>query len=408
MLQIAGGVKGFRIATTARVILSRPRQALLTVLDGPSTVSHRVVYNVRATTSRTCRLTRTLMTLAHRLSLPVIPRMVDGFARRINYLRVSLTDRCNYRCSYCMPEEGVQFQPRSELLSFEEIERIVAVFAGLGVRRVRLTGGEPTVRADVVKLVERLAAVDGVEQLVMTSNGHLFPQLAAPLYAAGLREVNVSLDTLDAKRFRELTRRGDLDRVIAGMDAALNVGMVVKLNAVALRGVNDHEVVALCEFAWRRGIIPRFIEHMPMSGGQLYSQAQQLTAAEIRTLLSDHYGSELMPETEAPKASGPARYHQLTDAQGRPDSTRRVGIISAMSEHFCDTCNRLRLSANGALHACLAYDDAVSLRDVLRAGGSDDQLRRVILDTIAGKREGHEFQVTGTGGPIKHMIGIGG
>lgn len=344
--------------------------------------------------------------------------MIDGFARRINYLRLSLTDRCNYRCSYCMPEEGMHFMPRSELLSFEEIERVVRIFAGLGVTRLRLTGGEPTVRADMVALVARLGAIDGIGRLAMTSNGHLLPELARPLFDAGLREVNISIDTLDAERFRELTRRGDLSRVIAGIDAALAVGMVVKLNAVALRGVNDHEVVDLCEFAWQRGVIPRFIEHMPMSSGQLYSPDQQLTAAQIRARLSSHYGRPLVPERAVAAAHGPARYYRLARPDGEPDSViasdpegdpnRRVGIISAMSEHFCDTCNRLRLSAIGDLHTCLAYDDSVSLRDVIRAGGSDDDVRRTILDAIAGKREGHVFQSSGTGGPIKHMIGIGG
>ena len=331
--------------------------------------------------------------------------MTDGFARRVNYLRVSLTDRCNYRCTYCMPDEGVEFRPRRDLLTFEEIERLVRIFAGLGVRRVRLTGGEPTVRADVVSVVARVAAVPGIDSVVMTSNGHLFPELARPLAEAGLRGVNISIDTLDPERFRELTRRGDLDRVIAGIDASLAAGLTVKLNAVALRGVNDGEVVALCEFAWQRGITPRFIEHMPMSGGQLYDIARQLTAREIRELVSAHVGAPLIAEEPASPTLGPARYWRVAGAEG---PARRLGIISAMSEHFCATCNRLRLSATGELHACLAYDDAVSLRDVMRAGGDDDAVRRVILDTIAGKREGHEFQTTGAGGPIKHMIGIGG
>lgn len=342
-----------------------------------------------------------------RLALPIIPQMTDGFSRQINYLRISLTDRCNYRCSYCLPEEGVQFKPRRELLDFEEIERLLHIFSGLGVRRVRLTGGEPTVRTDVVALVARVAAVPGIEQVVMTSNGHLFPELAQPLYEAGLREVNISLDTLDPARFRALTRRGDLARVLEGVNAAITAGLRVKLNAVALRGWNDHEVPDLCSYAWERGITPRFIEHMPMSGGQIYATAQQLTAREIRHMLERHFGCALIAEASPSPTSGPARYHRLADmdASGRP---RRVGIISAMSEHFCDTCNRLRLTATGDLHACLAYDDAVSLRDVMRGGGSDDDVRRAILDALAGKRPGHEFQMSGAGAPMKHMIGIGG
>ncbi|MEM9488190.1 MAG: GTP 3',8-cyclase MoaA [Myxococcota bacterium] len=349
--------------------------------------------------------------MSKRLHLPVLSELSDGFARRIRYLRVSLTDRCNYRCTYCMPDEGMVFRPRRDLLTFEEIERLLGVFAGLGVKRVRLTGGEPTVRANVVELVARVAAIAGIERVVMTSNGHLFPELAESLARAGLAEVNISIDTLDPERFRALTRRGDLDRVIAGIDAARAAGLVVKLNAVALRGQNDDEVPALCQFAWDRGILPRFIEHMPMSSGQLYSDSQQLTAAEIRTRVSEHFGCELVGEGDGGPASGPSRYWRLKNgaaATGTELPVRRLGIISAMSEHFCDTCNRLRLSAIGDLHPCLAYDDATSLRDIVRAGGSNDDVRRAIIEAVSGKREGHQFQITGGGGPMKHMIAIGG
>ncbi|HWU89615.1 MAG TPA: radical SAM protein, partial [Kofleriaceae bacterium] len=206
--------------------------------------------------------------------------LLDSYARRIRYLRVSVTDRCNYRCSYCMPEELgdlLQFQPRSALLTFEEISRIVTMFARLGVRKVRLTGGEPTVRKGIVELVRRIAEVPGIEQVVMTSNGHLLDELARPLADAGLRGINVSIDTLDEARFARLTGRGDLARVRAGIDAAVAAGLRVKLNAVALRGVNDDELAALCRYAWSIGAVPRFIEHMPMSGGALYEPAAELT-----------------------------------------------------------------------------------------------------------------------------------
>lgn len=341
-----------------------------------------------------------------RLSLPVLSSLTDGFARRISYLRVSLTDRCNYRCTYCMPEDGMVFRRRAELLSFEEIERLLGIFAGLGVKRVRLTGGEPTVRTDVVELVGRISAIPGIESVVMTSNGHRLPELAAALAGAGLQAVNISIDTLDAERFRSITRRGELVRVIAGIDAARAAGLRVKLNIVALRGVNDAEVGELCGFAWERGVTPRFIEHMPMSDGQLYAVEKQLAAAEIRARVSEHFGRELVAEGGGGANDGPSRYWRLDgDA---PESARRFGIISAMSEHFCDTCNRLRLSATGDLHPCLGYDDATSLRDVIRADGSDDDVRRAIIDAIAGKRAGHEFQTTGGGAPTKHMISIGG
>jgi GTP 3',8-cyclase len=332
--------------------------------------------------------------------------LVDVFARRIRYLRVSVTDRCNYRCSYCMPEElgdALQFHAKSAVLTFEEIERLVTIFAGLGVRKIRLTGGEPTVRKGIVELVHRIAAVPGIEQVVMTSNGHLLADLAAPLAAAGLTAINISLDTLDAERFAAITSRGDLARVLAGVDAAIAAGLRVKTNAVALRGTNDGELVALCRYAWSRGAVPRFIEHMPMSGGQLYQERTELTAAQIRAAIEAELGP-LVPATSRREGdAGPARYWALAT-----DSRCEVGIISAMTEHFCDDCNRLRLTATGDLHACLGHDDATSLRDVMRRGGSDDDVIRAVAGSVVGKRAGHAFQRTGDGAPKKHMIGIGG
>ena len=325
--------------------------------------------------------------------------LVDNFARRIRYLRISVTDRCNYRCAYCMPEtlgREISFHAKSALLTFEELEQIVAVFARLGVRKLRLTGGEPTVRHGIVELVGRLAAVPGIEQVVMTTNGHLLSELAAPLAAAGLQAVNVSIDTLDPARFQEVTGRGDLARVLAGVDAARAAGLRVATNAVALAGINDTELVALCEDAWRRGATPRFIEHMPMSDGALYDQAKGISAATIRRTLEAALGP-LVP-AEATRDAGPARYWAFGDG-------RRVGIISAMTEHFCDDCNRLRLTATGELHACLGHDDAINLRDLLRAGAGEDDLVRAIGAGVSGKRAGHAF---GEAPPSKHMIGIGG
>ncbi|HUS29609.1 MAG TPA: GTP 3',8-cyclase MoaA [Kofleriaceae bacterium] len=340
------------------------------------------------------------------LGKPVLPAvapadpLLDGFARRIRYLRISVTDRCNYRCTYCMPEtlgKEIEFQPRSAVLTFEELEQIATVFASLGVRKIRLTGGEPTVRHGIVELVRRVAAVPGIEQVVMTTNGHLLAELAVPLRDAGLSAVNVSVDTLDADRFRAITSRGDLAKVLAGIDAAVAAGLRVKTNAVALEGINDTELVALVEDAWRRGAIPRFIEHMPMSDGVLYEAARGITAATIRRTIE----AQLGPLTRADAGgadAGPARYWALADG-------RQVGIISAMTEHFCDDCNRLRLTATGELHACLGHDDAVSLRDVLRNGGLREDLVRAIAGAVTGKRAGHLFD---SNAPQKHMIGIGG
>jgi cyclic pyranopterin phosphate synthase len=337
-------------------------------------------------------------------SLPVLGSapLEDRFSRRVTYLRVSLTDRCNYRCTYCMPEHGVELRPREDVLSFEEIERLVGVFATLGVRRVRLTGGEPTVRKGVEDLVARLTRVPGIDQVVMTTNGHRLAELAVPLAQAGLAQLNVSVDSLDAERFHAITRRGDLARVLAGIEAARAAGIgSIKLNVVALRGFNDDELGAICVHAWERGLTPRFIEWMPMSSGELYAPGQLLPAAEIRARVEAHVGEPLVPDA-APGATnvGPSRYWRT--------SRGVLGIISAMSEHFCDTCNRVRLSAVGELHTCLAHDDAVDLRTILRSGGVDREVERAIRMSLGVKRAGHEFTRAGGGGPRKSMVSIGG
>jgi cyclic pyranopterin phosphate synthase len=332
-----------------------------------------------------------------------LPVLADPFARTVTYLRVSLTDRCNYRCTYCMPEEGVDLLPKADILTFEELERVVRVFAKLGVRRVRLTGGEPTVRKDLIVCVERLARVPGIAEVVMTTNGQRLAELAAPLAAVGLAGLNVSLDTLDAGRFREITRRGDLGRVVAGIEAARALRLPVKINVVALKGWNDREIGALCDWSWDRDITPRFIEHMPMSDGALFVPGHLLTAEEIRALVEDHVGAALVPDAPSAGASGvtgPARYWRAPRG--------RIGIISAMSENFCSTCNRVRLTAVGELHTCLAHDDATNLRALVRSGAGDDDIEMAIRGAVGVKRQGHEFQRSGCGGPRKHMVSIGG
>jgi GTP 3',8-cyclase len=335
-----------------------------------------------------------------------LPVLSDGFARRVTYLRVSLTDRCNYRCVYCMPESGVDLVPRTDVLRFEEVERLVRVMMGFGVRRVRLTGGEPTVRKDVVELVGRLAAL-GLDDLAMTTNGERLVELAAPLRAAGLARLNVSVDTLVPEKFRAVTRRGNLDHVLAGIEAARAAGFVgTKLNAVVMGGVNDDELAALCRWSWDRDVVPRFIESMPMSDGALFVPGSFVAAAAMRAQLTTAFGA-LAPAADDGKVAGvgPARYLVVAggDYQGR-----RVGIISAVTEPFCETCNRVRLSATGTLHTCLALDDDTDLRTPLRGGASDEELARKVLGAVTAKREGHQFTTCGTGGPRKHMVAIGG
>jgi cyclic pyranopterin phosphate synthase len=329
--------------------------------------------------------------------------LVDRQHRRIDYLRVSVTDRCNYRCTYCLPEDGVDHVQRADILSFEELSALVACFTQLGVSRVRLTGGEPTVRRDLVALVRMLRAVPGLKEIALSTNGHLLSELAPPLREAGVDRLNVSLDTLDAGRFATITRRGELARVLDGLEAARAAGFArTKLNAVAVKGFNDDEVGALCDFAWARGLIPRFIEQMPMAGGQLYVPGTLLPAAEIRALIERHHGGRLVADG-AERGGGPARYWRLEGAGAQAV----VGIISPMTEHFCDTCNRVRLSAAGALHTCLAYDDAIDLREALRAGGPEAVVA-TIRRAVDGNRDGHVFHLVGIGGPRKAMIQIGG
>jgi cyclic pyranopterin phosphate synthase len=343
------------------------------------------------------------------LHLPVLSQLSDSFARRVSYLRISLTDRCNYRCLYCMPEEGVDLVPKSDVLTFEEVERLVRVLMSFGVRRVRLTGGEPTVRKDVVELVARLAAL-GLDDLSMTTNGERLAELAGPLRAAGLGRLNVSIDTLDAARFSAITRRGHLPRVLDGIEAARAAGFVgTKINAVVMGGVNDDELPALCSYAWERDLVPRFIESMPMSDGALFTPGSFVAAATMRAHLMTAFGpllpSDPNSDGEALPGVGPARY--LRVSAGR-HAGRRAGIISAVTEPFCETCNRVRLSATGNLHTCLALDDDTDLRTPLRAGASDEELARKVLSAVSAKKEGHHFTACGTGGPRKHMVAIGG
>ena len=338
--------------------------------------------------------------------LPVIGgsgALLDPQARTIRYLRISLTDRCNYRCTYCMPEEGVELSPKEDILTFEEITRLARLFAARGVKRIRLTGGEPTIRRRVVELVSMLSSIPDIDEVVMTSNGHRFPELAPSLAAAGLQSVNISLDTLDPDRFRELTRRGDLARVIAGIDAALAAGIAVKVNAVALVGTTESELARLCEFAWERDIVVRFIEHMPMGNGMVYLERNHLSSAAIQEAIALHFGEPVSLAAERGGLDrGPARLFELTP------SGRRFGVISAMSDHFCGSCNRLRLSSTGDLHTCLGYDDATALRVLLRNGAKDERIHSTIETAVAGKRDGHRFEISGLGGPRKHMVSIGG
>lgn len=309
--------------------------------------------------------------------------MRDTFERTIDYLRIAVTDRCNLRCVYCMPEEGVPFRPHEEILRYEEIERIVRVAATSGIRRVRLTGGEPLVRRDLVELVRALAAIPGIEEISLTTNGTQLAEHAHALAQAGLKRVNISLDTLNPQRFRAITRRGELSTVLAGIQAALDAGLTpVKINMVVMRGVNDDEVVAMAGQTLRHPWHVRFIEWMPVgeTAQTQHWRERFISAAEMRTRLETAFGP--LTPTQITGA-GPARTFRLPNAQGT------LGFISAVSEHFCATCNRLRLTADGKLRFCLLREGELDLRGPLRAGVDDETLAELFRTAVRAKPIGH-------------------
>ena len=327
------------------------------------------------------------------------PRLVDSFGRRHNNLRVSVTDRCNLRCTYCMPEEVV-FRDRDELLTFEEIARVVRVAAGLGVDKVRLTGGEPLVRKGLHLLVELLARVPGIRDIGLTTNGILLADQAPALFAAGLRRLNVSLDTLDPGRFRELTRRDGLDRVLAGLAAAKAAGFApIKVNAVAIRGTNDGDAVPLARFCRDHGFELRFIEYMPI-GADPWDRAKVFPAHDLLDLL-DREVAPLAPAADYDPAA-PAMEFEYADGGGR------VGVIASVSRPFCRTCNRLRLTADGKLRNCLFALDEADLKGLLRGGAPDAAVADVFRTTVRDKWEGHEINTARFVRPDRTMHAIGG
>ena len=335
-----------------------------------------------------------------------MPPLVDGFGRRHTSLRISVTDRCNIRCFYCMPAEGVVFRPRAELLTFEEIERFVRALVPLGVDKLRLTGGEPLVRADLPRLVEKLAAIPGVRDLALTTNGMLLNEQAVALKSAGLRRVNISLDTLREEVFERITRRQGLDRVLAGITAAQDAGFEeIRLNAVAIRGLTEDEIIPLAEFARDRGLELRFIEFMPLDAEHHWSNDQLLTGADIRSTVENRWG----PLIPAPRSnpSQPAIDYLFADGQfaGRRGS---IGFINPVSEPFCGDCNRLRLTAEGQVRNCLFSAVEWDARRVLREGGGDDELRSLVRESVAAKAAAHGIGQSDFHQPERAMYQIGG
>ncbi len=327
--------------------------------------------------------------------------LVDTFGRLHDNLRISVTDRCNIRCFYCMPETDVKFTPKGEILSFEEIERFVRVAAGLGVRKLRITGGEPLVRRDLPVLIEKLACVPGIEDIALTSNGVLLADQARALYDAGLRRINIHLDTLDRGRFREITRRDDFPRVMAGIEACLAVGFSpIKINAVAVKNLVEADIVPLARFGRERGIEIRYIEFMPLDAQGLWLSDKVLRMDEMVAMLTREIGPlEPIPDAD-PRA--PATEFRFTDGVGR------VGFVASVSKPFCLNCNRLRLTADGKLRYCLFAVDETDVKDLLRGGGADAELIERIRQTVRDKWLGHEINSAKFVAPPRPMYAIGG
>ena len=329
-----------------------------------------------------------------------INRLIDSFGRPHNNLRISVTDRCNIRCVYCMPEQ-VEFLPRAQLLSFEEIERFVRIAVTLGIDKVRLTGGEPLVRRDLPVLIEKLAAIPGIKDIGLTTNGILLATVARTLWDSGLRRINVSLDTMDAAKFRQLTRRTGLEQVIAGILAAKETGFnPVKVNAIAMRGVTEDDVVPLAQFSREHGLELRFIEYMPLDGGHLWEREKVLFAADIIDLLERGIGPLHPVVDQDPRA--PALDYDWADGGGR------IGFIASVSRPFCLSCNRIRLTSDGKLRNCLFALDETDIRGLLRGGASEATIAQAIRDSVASKWEGHEINTARFIQPERMMHAIGG
>jgi cyclic pyranopterin phosphate synthase len=327
--------------------------------------------------------------------------LVDAFGRVHTNLRVSVTDRCNIRCFYCMPAENVRFKPRHELLSFEEIERFVRVAARLGVDKIRLTGGEPLVRHDLPVLVAKLAAIDGIRDIALTTNGILLADQAVALRQAGLKRLNISLDSLDRETFFKISRREGLEQVLAGIFAAREAGFrKIRLNAVAIRGLTEPDIVPLAEFGRRHGMEMRFIEFMPLDADGHWDTGQVLSGAAIRRVIEHHIGPLVALDPDDP--SQPATDYAFADGGGR------IGFINPVSQPFCHRCNRLRLTAEGQVRNCLFSTEEWDARGLLRGGGNDDQLADLLRTSVGAKRAGHGIDSDSFVRPQRAMYQIGG
>lgn len=327
--------------------------------------------------------------------------LVDTFGRFHSDLRISVTDRCNIRCFYCMPNENVVFKPREELLTFEEIVRFVRVAAGLGVNKLRITGGEPLVRRDIDRLIAQLARVPGIEDLALTTNGILLAEQAQALRDAGLKRLNISLDALDADTFRQIARRDGYEQVLAGITAAQRVGFdKIKLNAVAIRGITEEQIVPLGRFARERGLELRFIEFMPLDAEGNWQNDQVLSGEEILHRLSEAFGR--LEPIEPAHPGQPATDYRFVDGGGT------VGFINPVTQPFCRECNRLRLTAEGQIRNCLFSLEEWDARALLRGSGTDEALGELIRHAVGAKKAGHGINTDEFVKPARAMFQIGG
>ncbi len=320
----------------------------------------------------------------------------DGFSRIIDYMRVSVTDRCNLRCVYCMPDKGVPAVTHDDILRYEEITRIISVAAELGVRKIRITGGEPLFRRNVQSLIRDLKRLNAIDDLSLTTNGMLLERYAEELRDAGLNRVNVSLDSLRPERYREITCGGDLDTVMKGIEKALNIGLdPVKINMVPIRGMNDDEIEEFGRLTINTPYHVRFIEFMPVGNGSFYDENKRITTDEIK----ERIGVLGALEPVRVRKNGPAKYYRLPAAQGV------IGFIAGMTHHFCRDCSRLRLTADGKLRPCLFSETEIDLRSALRRGATDEELKRLLKLAVEVKPEGHYILEKEEGGRPMSRIG---
>lgn len=325
----------------------------------------------------------------------------DTFGRLHDNLRISVTDRCNIRCYYCMPEREVDFVPRAEILTFEEIERFVRIAVTLGITKVRLTGGEPLLRKDLPELVRRIAAIPGVRDMALTTNGVLLDEMAEPLYRAGLRRINVHLDTLDRERFLRITRRDVFDRVLRGLEVAKRVGFApIKINAVAVKDLVEPDIVPLARFGRENGYEIRYIEFMPLDAQGLWQRERVLLAGDIVEMLSRGIGP--LVEIRDRDLRAPALEYAFADGVGR------IGFIASVSRPFCLSCNRVRITADGHLRNCLFAIEETDIKALLRGGASDECIAETIRKVVQSKWEGHEINTARFVAPPRPMYSIGG